>query len=61
MHEEHMSFEQALWFPLAAGLVLIAGARERHGVDDGHSFMDQAIDRATRRMKQYLQENFEIV
>ncbi|OAI55332.1 hypothetical protein AYO49_05640 [Verrucomicrobiaceae bacterium SCGC AG-212-N21] len=61
MNEEHMSFEQALWFPLAAGVVLLMAAGERRGAKTGRSFVDQAIARATRATKRYLQENFEIV
>jgi hypothetical protein len=61
MHEEHMTFDQALWFPLAAGITLLMAARERRGLDDGNSFVDMAIDRATRKMRRYLMENYEIV
>jgi hypothetical protein len=61
MHEYHMSYEAALWFPLDRGLALLSGARERRGINNGHSFVDNAIGHAKRQMKRYLHEHYEIV
>jgi hypothetical protein len=46
---------------LDTGIALLSGARERLGINDGNSFVDHAIARATSQMKRYLHENFEIV